>query len=462
MLNKIYFSVIRDVSQPARPFFRSDLFGIGTAISGLFGAGASIANNERQMAEQRKSQERQNDWQSSENEKDRLWQEQQWLEQFNKTNEENDRRFGQENQEWERRFNLENEYNDPSAVMARLKAAGVNPSAALGQLSGSGGLAAAGGSSSPGMPTTPSPALAGPHAVTPMGLSNPNSILNIGGLVSGFADMLNAKSNAKKVGLEETYQNATLDAVVEKLKKDADYQDKAAALADFDLQLKQLVGDAEIRSRITKNLADAALADQKGETEKTQQALNRALEILTDTKNDSIIKALPLLLTNLGRIGEVYKSEAYRNYAAGSRDNAETQTINETRQYDVAFAKFSSELEQYRRDIASADNYVAQNTKHDRVESMTQSLEQSGILTKTMAVQLQQAIFRKDWQAVDKFVEYMKAGADIYSDIKGVSIKQQDADSRSKSSQAFENDVEYREHDREVKRRQAYNKSKKK
>lgn len=392
--------------------------GVGSLVGGGASAAASIANNKAQIEAQQQSQENQNAWQSAENDKDRMWQQQFWLQQFQKEGEEWSRRFGQENEEWSRRFDEQNAYNDPSAVVQRLKQAGINPAAAMGQLTGSGGLAAAGGSSNPSTtaPAMPSPGAA--HSVAPMGLSNPNNVVNIGSVISSVADMLNASTNAKRLGLDTKYQEATLDAVVEKLKADSSYQEKAAALADFDLKLKEAVGDSHIRAQISNLMAQAALFDHQGKNQQAQAELNKALKILTDTKNKAILDALPELINNISRIGNVYQSESFKNYALGHQAKEEAATTAALRDGRVEGLRLENRLKSF------ADE-INESTKEERIGQIVEELHQSRILTSEMRTELDILRKKGDWVGVREFLgalgdaaSVVGKGASAYADVR--------------------------------------------
>lgn len=382
---------------------------IGSIIGSGISAGASIANNKSQLAAQQESQSNQNAWQSAENERDRMWQQQFWLQQFQKEGEEWNKRFGSENAEWQRRFNEQNAYNDPSAVVARLKQAGINPAAAMGQLSGSGGLAAAGGSSNPttNAPAMPSPGAA--HSVTPMGLSNPNNVVNIGSVVSSIADMINASTNAKRLGLDTTYQEATLGSVVKKLEADTAYQEKAAALADFDLKLKESIGDSHIRAQISNLMAQAALFDHQGKNQQAQTELNKALKILTDTKNKAILDALPELINNISRIGNVYQSEAFKNYAFGQQASEEAKTTQALRDSQVSKASFESDIAKWQSKIASKEAFIKDVTLREEISAKFKEYERAGIINDEQLQKVQKLIKENDTYGLKLFLDAIKS-----------------------------------------------------
>lgn len=383
----------------------SSLLSSGASV---IGSGASVYNSERQISAQQKSQASQNAWQSAENEKDRLWQQQEWLRQFTKQNE-----------QWKKQFDIQNEYNDPSAIIERLRNAGINPAAAIGQLSGTGGLAAAGGSgqvSSPGQ--FPS------HSVMPIGLQNPTSVFNPSDMLQGISSLINARTNAKRLGLDTDYQNATLESVVEKLKADKQYQEKAAALQDTMNIIQKAVGQKHIQAKIDNLLAQAALYDSQGKTQESQQALNYAMEVLTKTKNGIIQEVKPLLITNLSRIGSLYKSETVLNYAKADESHSSaahldalTKTIDDMRDGQIYGQTLSNEISEFNKKIISRQNDFEEATYADKLWQFALVAREQGYITEKAKVDLQKAMQDKDWNQIEHFMSCLESATRSFSNV---------------------------------------------
>lgn len=429
MLNKIYPSSQRGVPILARPAV-PQIFGIddaiGGIISGVVGAGASVANNERQIEAQKESQERQNAWQEAENQRDRLWQEQQWLSQFEKQNEENDRRFQMENEEFDRRFNQQNEYNDPSAVVARLKAAGINPAAALGQLSGSGGLAAAGGSSSPQMPNSSVPQTMGAHSVSPIGVSNPNNIVNIGGLMSGLADMMNAKTNAGRLGLDTKYQDATLSSIVEQMKKDAAYKDSLATLNQIQAEVDRVFKKPQAAAQFMKTINYASLLALQGKTEESKQVLNDEMANLYKQKAGILEEGKAGLINLIGLFGTHLEASASVAYATAANQRAQAETENLLRPDRKLSAEFKSKLDIINEKMAVMDWAKRDAGFEQELEAYGWELYRSKILTEEASQRLYRLLKDNSWKDVANFLQsinsvsdsFMKVGIGVNSIVK--------------------------------------------
>ena len=154
-------------------------------------------------------QAQQQDWQHSENELDRQFQIEQW-----------NREFQAQQDEWTRQFNLQNEYNTPSAQVARLAAAGINPVAAFQSVTGSTGDASAGGSGS-----LPSPSPPSSHSVSSQGLATPTGLSSDAMMFSSLAQLADSVSKLGQTGLNAQRQQALLGKEIENVSADTEQTD---------------------------------------------------------------------------------------------------------------------------------------------------------------------------------------------------------------------------------------------
>ena len=172
--------------------------------------GAYISARDSRLAQEAAIQ-KQHEWEVEENQKDREWQE---------------KMFGLSNDEWTRRFDYENDY---SAQAARLRAAGINPSAFFGN--GNSGVA------SPSSPTYS----AGSHSLFAQGLP---SASGVGGssIFSTVAQLMDSYSKLKSTDLAEQRQKATLGAEVDKIISEASRNYSESALTDTLRSIKEVYG----------------------------------------------------------------------------------------------------------------------------------------------------------------------------------------------------------------------------
>lgn len=387
--------------------------GIPNLLGSAASAGASMYNNNQQIKAQQQQAREQNAWQSSENDKDRQFQSDLWNEQFAK-----------ENEEYDRRFNQSNAYNDPSAVVARLRAAGINPAAAMGQLTGTGGMAAAGGSSQPG-----SPALAPPHQVSAVGIQNPNNIVNIGSVMSSIADMMNAQTNAKRLGLDTRYQEETLDFVKGQMQSQIAYQDSLTTLNQIEAEVQRVFKKPQAAANLMHTINLATLAGLQGDTEKAQKILTEAQTRLINARSDIYEEGKASLLTLINTYGVNLDASAAAALASAGKSIAETKTIDATRDYDIAIAKYQAEYEQYKADVMRSDSYVSGATKITRAAAIAEQYEQAKIMTKKEAEIYRQLLVDGKWQEAEKMMDIILKGSKVVDNAKSVGVKVQDSQS---------------------------------
>lgn len=410
--------------------------GIPSLLGSAASAGASMYNNNQQIKAQQQQAREQNAWQSLENEKDRQFQSDLWNEQFSK-----------ENEEYDRRFNQSNEYNDPSAVVARLRAAGINPAAAMGQLTGTGGMAAAGGSSQP-----VSPSLASPHQVSAVGIQNPNNIVNIGSVMSSIADMMNAQTNAKRLGLDTQYQDETLESIKKQMQSQAAYQDSLTTLNNIQASVDRVFKKPQAAANLMHTINLATLANLQGKTEEAQKLLLDAQKRLTNARGDIYEEGKAALLTLLGTYSDNLEASASAARASVGKSIAETKTIDATRDYETSIAKYRAEYEQYKADVMRSDSYVSGASKIARAAVISEQYEQSKIMTKTQAEAYRQLLIDGKWQEAEKLMDMIVKTSHVVDNFKSVGVKVQDSNSKAKTSDAYARDVEDRIYDRTVRR----------
>lgn len=371
------------------------------AISGIAGLGASAmsasassSNADKQMAAQKEAQESQNQWQSAENDKDRMWQQQEWL-----------RQFISQNQEWQRRFDMENEYNTPSAQVARLKAAGLNPAAMLGN---TGGLTAAGAAD----PGTSSPGQFPSHQVTPMPLQNPNGVSSSSQMYSSVAQMIESISSASRLGLESERQKKTLQATLDNIISDTNNKEAAAALTNIKSILLNTKGGDLISSYIAKMNGELSLAVAKGDTEKVQQLYLSSLKEFTDNKSKALQEVLPQIQPYFETYFDVQKTQAEKNKAdaeesraSAAKQRAETITIDSLRDGQVRGQQLANTISEMIGIIKSKDAKLAEETYIQRFDALLESYEREKWLTEEQREKAKQAVVNSDWQEAEKILE---------------------------------------------------------
>lgn len=203
-------------------------------------------------------------------------------------------------------FNMENAYNDPSAVMERLKNAGVNPFLAF----SNGGVGSAMSTTANGNVTTGgvSPVMATQQAL-PFGAA-------FEGLSQGIINAANVKktlAETKGIDLNNDVLGRTVDAYVEKLLSDYELDTQknvlrqAFATETVNLEQQKLRNELVVQTKTAFELAE------RGEMEKAQAALNKIETKLGKQKYKFFDEANPLYIKeaqeNVKLIGEKVKTE---------------------------------------------------------------------------------------------------------------------------------------------------------
>lgn len=367
-------------------------------------AGSYLSNYESRMAQESAIQQ-QHQWDVEENQKDRDWQE---------------KMFGLNNEEWTRRFNVENDY---SAQAARLRAAGINPSAFFGD--GSSGVA------SPSSPTY----TAGSHSLSPLGLP---AASGVGGssIFSTVAQLMDSYSKLKSTDLNEQRQKATLGAEVDKIISEASRNYSESALTDTLNSIKEVYGKTREAYELAKLIADGYKAYAEGDSAKASEINQKALARLNTAEASTKEKSLPLVLGNLKRLGEVYESEQKKNIAQASEASAAAKR-------NLSQAEYTSELSETERqlrdgrvkaqdlsnklsDISYQMSIRANNrdrlTSAYKVQSIIDECERAGLINQKMREEIHGLVIDNNWKGVEKAISAISQAVGAVSGIGNLAI----------------------------------------
>lgn len=217
-----------------------------------------------------------------------------------------------QNNDWSRNtaiemFNLENAYNDPSAIKARLEAAGLNPSVVMGQnnpmVSGSVDTPQA----------QPVPAFQQAQ-VTPV----PSPFVGVFDAIEKYASAISNISAAKQKDAEAKVALEKLQPEIDKIWSEVN-SNNAKALYDNTMSvLTQLKAPYEVKLMIS----NAALNASKGEEAQATAGLRKAERMLANSKNSEIKLQLPFIQENarktinlLAEQAKTERSKQAANYA---------------------------------------------------------------------------------------------------------------------------------------------------
>lgn len=320
------------------------LFGISSIGSGFFsGLGSIIGQSSANSANREIAQENR-EWQSHENQINRDWQSDQ----------------NQINRDWnEKMWNAQNVYNSPSAMMSRLRDAGINPFV----LGGSSGVATAGAAGSAGSPSAGSPSMVGaPSAPTmmPVNYGAPianalNNYLQVKGVeanaanqsAQSFKTLMEGATEAYKIGGHQAYRS---------------YVNTAAPLligSNPDFGLIDRMASQQLRESVARTNAQefqTSLAKEFGPKQANQAIMEseqRISEIVgrlntMRVANDALIRKTASECVKMA--AEAFNLRQQGNYYIATKDQ-----INALRPYLERVVKSQAEMSEIQSDLTSAN-----------------------------------------------------------------------------------------------------------
>lgn len=248
-------------------------------------------------------------------------------------------------------FNLENAYNDPSAQVARLTAAGLNPATVMENAGGT----AVGNSSGSGMVSPSMPSLTTPHveAVPPMAVGFLDALAK-------FSQIKLANSQAGKVGAETDRINKLLDQELLNMMADEKFKQAQTLYQNTIQQLEQLYGGDKRAADIAKTISEVYRNKMAGNDSAAAAALKKAEKELTDTKNKQLVEQAPVILENLRKSGELIdeqkKTEKAKQAAGYASAEESRERANLTRREAMLLEEQHDDLV-YARRLENAKNF---------------------------------------------------------------------------------------------------------
>lgn len=366
--------------------------------------GAYISARDSRLAQEAAIQ-KQHEWEVEENQKDREWQE---------------KMFGLSNDEWTRRFDYENDY---SAQAARLRAAGINPSAFFGN--GQSGVA------SPSSPTYS----AGSHSLSSLGL--PAASASGGASIfSTVAQLMDSYSKLKSTDLAEQRQKATLGAEVDKIISEASRNYSESALTDVLRSIKEAYGKTHEAYELCKMVADGYKAYAEGDLAKASKINQEALARLNTAEAKTKEQSLPLVLSNLQRLGKVYESEEKKNVAQANEANAAakrnlsqaelsselSETERQLRDGRVKAQELSNKLSDISYQFSVRENNRDKLTNAYKVQAIIDECERAGIINEKMRQEIHGLVIDNNWKGVEKAMSAISQAVGSVSGIGNLAI----------------------------------------
>lgn len=339
--------------------------------------GKESKNINLQYDRQRELAQEQNAWQSQENALDAQRQYDYWLKMFEE----------------------QNEYNAPSAQVARLEAAGINPSALASQM---GGLLSSGG----GSVSVPSS-----HGVTPFNYSSLMGVSSDAAMFSSIAQLNDSLSKAAQTGLNVERQKAMLGAEIDNLVADTRGKREAATQTSLNNEITKLYGKEkagqELLNLINESQALMAKKDYDAASAKYYQALEKLTSDDTARKRESF----PVVLALMRKQGQVMDSEIVANgarasesYSRASLNDALTQTENYLREGKFTSQELSNKLADVQRQMAGRENVRDMQTSAYKVQSVIDQCEREGLINRQSKQIIEKMITDNQWNNVEHAV----------------------------------------------------------
>lgn len=273
-------------------------------------------------------------------------------------------------------FERENEYNNPTAQMERMRAAGLNPY--MGNTGGSMVQSSSGDIATP-TGTAPLPVHAPTMQVEPSVLGT--AFQNFDVLSRAFKNI----ADARKTGLDTSLLQAEFNDMVRQESEKARILELERKIKGVDLsflpqrytkELDQL--DKAISLAIAQTATEEAKKDNYDRDtalKKVQERLERFNIKLTKSQIRRIDELLPLEQETERSKALANKGAAAAGYAAAEKSREESETIRSTREHIIEKAKEDAELTKQSARAQLFRNYFDVKTMDDRIEQVGKALE---------------------------------------------------------------------------------------
>lgn len=287
-------------------------------------------------------------------------------------------------------FNMEANYNSPENQVARLRSAGINPSAffgANGQISTGNESAAA-----------PQAAAAGvsfqqPNLTTPQVSPIPSIAGGVIGAMEQLARIQNIKSNTGKTQAETQEITTLLGDKLRDLIATADGKELQNAYQEFENIMQPLYADNRLRREameIANLVADYNNALATNQNIKADTAKKKIETKLAKTNNKLLKQQSPLIISNLQKQGKLIDAQVRTEGTKQAANMANAKyytelgiTENQMREYKKEGARLANELAGYEAQENGA--LVSQ-----RIETYLKKLKNEGLISDEEYKQAQQ------------------------------------------------------------------------
>ena len=375
--------------------------GAGSAAAGL--AGASMTN-EANMDINESNQS----FSSSEAQKQREWQRDEWTRQYQMQRDEWYKQLEASSNEYWKNFLREAEYNSPKNQVSRLSSAGLNPAAVLGGQGSSGLIAASTGNvhaaPTPSVPT--GGAVSGASAAAPqqIPMQNPFNLSSVGSFLRDLAtankDTATVRPYVEYLGAQLIGQN--LQNEWQSFQNDILSQIKDVKVKSAFEELQSVVLDNVLKVSMNENVSQDTVLKA------TESALNIAKEKLTSEEYSKLAFYVSRLSQTYQLEMNVLRSQAASNYGSAAYTSAMAASENAVREFKTKNAELLNVYQTFINESAGNEAELSSKLKDARYRSMLKQLSeqarQSGILSDTYQQQLEMAEKNNNWWLVNNLL----------------------------------------------------------
>lgn len=392
-------NIVRSLDSPFKPSCR----GVETALIGLGSASLGLMSTQMSNDANRQINKKSMDFSAAEAEKQRQWQSDEWSRQYAIQRDEWYNQLNAYQQAQWQQYLKQAEYNSPVNQVARLKQAGLNPSAVLGG-SGSSGLvsAATGNMSSVGSPSVPTGG-----TVSGASASMPSQIPMQGyqtGILQSMGSVLKDLASASKDNMLTSPMVAYIGSqlVGQNLKNEWQQFENEVMSQVKDTRVKQAFQDLQnsfadyaLKSAMSENYsADTLLKD-------AERALKIAQKYCTDEQFKEISFRVAHQFETWQLDQQLKQSQKVNNYASANYSNALATTEDKLRDFKVTHAELINGYQGIVNDIAANEWKVSDATVEQKIKTVsTQLIEQAkreGVLTSQAISAAEKAVKENDW-----------------------------------------------------------------
>lgn len=234
--------------------------------------------------------------------------------------------------EWLKQFNTQARYNSPEAMMNRLRAAGLNPSALIG-----GNIPATAASNMGAQASAPTAPSAGLGSAAIQGVTPSYYDFTVKRRESLLA-LQNIARTAKELGYTDERMRAEIDSVWAKIgetNSNERLNDIIRLNHDFDLKMKQTYGHADWKARLSNMNAQTYLALSSGDEKMAQTQLHALEQMVKSKEFEKLSKELQFLPALYGQQINLLKSQAAASSASAELSSAQAKTENQARDFRV-------------------------------------------------------------------------------------------------------------------------------